>query len=271
MKRYNPYQTVPMGKRTHYHPTYQARREFEREHRYADYGEWPYRGATGDFWPAGIERYEVMWHVTTAYSAIMREGFKTRTRLEAKGRGYVGFGGSRLEKISFTADRDQAFTARDILRRFVRFMQGPRTVASLVDEVVALGAYREVARSAVYEAMRVTGMREGELSEFETLRRAADSTDIDARETWRIVPAVLAAELYRQHLHLLETYEIQPDPVFWLAEGNAERLEELDVREVEVVEAVLDTTTPGVTYGAGEEEWRVPVGGIVSFRAALPR
>jgi hypothetical protein len=185
-----------------------------------------YKNAQNQGKPYDVEKQETMWHATTAYHVILRDGFKTRDELEQA----AGLGGG-VKGISFTASREIADAIAESLRDIIDFLNHAVT-----------------ARDAAEWAASI-GLSQGKVDEV-----TRGFTDLDVRDRYEIFQAIM---MWAEHEGL------RYNPLFFGADPVA--LSKIDPREIGIIEAVIDTETAH-EYLPSMEEWRVPKSAILSYK-----
>jgi len=193
--------------------------------------------------PPGVEDLEVVWHATTAYRKILKEGLKNRSELGGSG----GLGGSAStgkngvkEGISFTGNEE---IARAILQSFwdmARLLQGPRTKEDFLEFAAELEVSEETIREYIRELFLLKPKEKVEdlYSAFNLIRHIIGQASV------------------------LGTYY---DPVYISEKGMLEMFARLDLNDTGVIEAIIDTSNPDVMYLRSMDEWRVPLEAILSI------
>jgi len=192
--------------------------------------------------PEGIEPIEIMWHVTTAYSAVMREGFKTKDQLRDEGKKPGGLGGGQSDSISFTASYEHAEGILDGILEMVEMALDPPSASTIVKDFQEKG----VSEKGLQEALDGYQSSWGKIKDFEAI--------MDFNN---------ARYLYERILMEAQSEGVSYSPMFWGPEQ--EIYANIDPKEVQIVEAVVNTTDDETTYHWAEEEWRIPVKNILSL------
>jgi hypothetical protein len=190
--------------------------------------------------PEGVEETEVMWHVTTAASAIASGGFKTKRQLYDESGKPAGLGGGQDNRISFTASYPHAQGIYEAILVMVDLAKDPPTGDALLDRYRDLG----LTESGIDEAIRIYTYIWGRLP-------SGQLTFDQARN------------LYEYLQGQTQNEGLAYSAVFW--SPDQEVYATIDPNDVQILEAVVRTNDPSVTYHRNEEEWRVPVSAILSF------
>ena len=199
------------------------------------------RSEKGDMWPENLDSVETMYHATTAYRAILAEGFKTREQLESTGA--LGLGGA-VRGISFTASLEIAREIKYGIEALRDFMRGPRTAAWLRDWGRKHGMTDEVWEEA----------SKGDESSYGKIK------DPEAR-----LDPNRAMALFKRVMSTLDWHGLVYDPLFFMVR-HPERFGDLDERDIGIIEAKVDTAAPGLMHLSAMEEWRVPIPAIIEYK-----
>ena len=183
-------------------------------------------------YPEGVEALEIMWHATTAYNTVLAEGLKTKQQLEAP----AGLGGGSSDLISFTASFPHAEGIRDAMLDMAKMMRGPQTFE-------AADSYRQ----------------ELGLSD-KGWQWVLDTFEMN----WASKVKERFGYLVEYILTKAQEEGLRYNPVFFGADLR-ERFAKLDPNQIELVEAIVDTTSEETTYHRAEEEWRIPPENVLSL------
>lgn len=215
----------------------------------------------GEHFPEGVQETEIMWHATTAYRAIMKQGFKTRDELEGK---TAGLGGGPSNVISFTADKRVAEYIVDDILELMELLESVKNVGDIVSFLKGEGI--DYAKVPDYIWKMFNEGLEGKKNKFgyfeydRWLEGVPKEEDLD-------MPANVKSifKWYQYFLSWAQEEGIRYNPVFF---GVDERFFlTLAPEDVDVIEATVNTAAKGVSYLSSMEEWRIPKEGILSFGA----
>jgi len=187
--------------------------------------------------PEGVENVEIMWHVTTACSKVLAEGLKPKKDITDP----VGLGGGSSNLISFTASFEHAKNIKEALEDMVTIAKKPPTLKQL----------KELAKS--------WGMSDSSIKEV---------IDIFPYKLPATEDKQLPFDSARYLYELLSTYGskegVKYSAMFWNAEQ--ESFAKIDLSDICIIEALVDTTSPETTYHRSEEEWRIPPDYVIDIR-----
>ncbi len=201
--------------------------------------------ASEKFRPEGLESLEIMWHVTSAYSKVIREGLKSKHQLwEEEGERPVGLGGGQDKEISFTASLEFAEGIKDDLLGMIKLAREEHTLRDLLNIALDWGLSDKGVDEAIrtYKAVKPSDPL-GELDD-----------PIKFNQSWWLYD-YLRREASGEGLVYYAA--------FWAP--DLETFAKINPNEVDIIEAVVDTTSEKTTYHKAEEEWRIPPENIFSI------
>lgn len=191
-----------------------------------------------DPYPPDTKTHEIVWHATTAYHDILNHGFKTQEKLQFSAPGLGGAGNG----VSFTSDYRFAQAILLFLQYVVKAINGPRSVEALCGLAEELG-------------LPCDAILDQHAGNYRDLRKTPDE----------VTPGQ-AAEFVNQMFWYGGFKRKLINPVAGVdGDTLAERFAGKQLRDLGIIEAMVDTTGPAVLFVHAEDEWRVPVNAIVSF------
>ena len=188
--------------------------------------------------PDDLDRYEKMWHVTTALDAVMSEGLKAKDQLDAP----TGLGGGSSELISFTASLPHAEAIYDAMLILAALVQGPKTIASMREYADVLGLSEEGWEKA--------------LASF--------------RSSYGDVTEPFSPNKFRNLYEAVTMYASEEGlayAAFFFDYDTGKKFAAQDPDQLGIIEAIVDTSSDATTYHRAEEEWRIPPENVVSLGA----
>lgn len=201
-----------------------------------------------DVWPKDIDPVETMFHVTTAYRAILKEGFKSQEEL---GGDAPGLGGA-VDGISFTASLEVAEGILYAMMALKDFMGGPRSIEWLRKWAKRHGLSNEDWKVAVEESGVLYGSVHSPAEAPKTRFQA------------RLYPGAAMA-LFSRVLRMMSARGLVYDPLFVFV-NRPEKYGDLDDRDIGIITADIDMAAPGLLHLSEMEEWRVPIPHITNYR-----
>lgn len=198
------------------------------------------RGDSEKTFPKGVEEKEIMYHVTTNAEAIKKTGFKSKRQLFEEAGRPTGLGGGQDDRISFTASLEHAKGIKQAILDMIALAKSPPTAEQLISKFRDMGLSDEGIKEAIHIFDYIWRFEPiGDLK-FDRLRNLYEYLSSQAQDEGLYYSAV-----------------------FWAPEQEAYAA--LDPENVQIIEAVVRTDDPEVTYHQHEEEFRIPVATILSY------
>lgn len=211
--------------------------------------------------------FEKMYHASINARQIYEKGFLKKVPDQA------GLGGSQSDAkgqaaTSFTYDLNVAKEIARSLKEMTMIAKGEIKAKNILDWIVRTPGVEELMSNQYWEIPNLDTnwlkfTKEGiKVQKFSSNNKLESENLMKADKVFSSPLEV--ATLFSKYLKAMEQIGKRHDPFFMRLDKLIPKLQEVDIKNIGIIVATIDTTNPNIVHKGGEREFRVPPKAIIS-------